>query len=470
MLASISLSLQKYTKASLFFERLKTMKGQTLLTFSGMIFVQLCNFIFIIILSHAISPSDLGKYQIVWGFVVLLSFFAKLGMDQGLPYYLPKILQKDRGKVLGIIGSALLLGLVFSVGVSLCIIMASGHIGTFYEKIEGMGGLLETVIYLLPPYILLLLASSGLRGLDRSDLRAYISYFGVSIFLVAGIFILSKHNLNIEMALHLRGGVLTLCALFTVFVIIKISKGCYSFPTLFDLKHLFRLSGLLFFVGIFQYLSEQPFVGLSIVGKICSPHHVGLFGVAARVGALVLLPLAATQIVLAPIFVKNISNSNVEETINIFKKALNFMVFFTFAIMIIFLSTSEIVLTLFGEEYIEANNILRIFITGYTLVSIFGLFVPLNIALGYEKFELLMGVGSLAVMTLGGIILGLLFGPEGVAVATTCSLLIFALIRLIVIRKRMDMGVLIGCKAKLVLCLTFIITGLVLVDSLRLKF
>lgn len=414
--------------------------GQASITFTGMIFSQVATFLAVYLMAKSLGPAGLGRYQLFMGVALVASFAAKLGLDEGLSYYLPR--QGSRygmfGMILTVIGVAVGAGLVLGG----LIAAFAPSLNMFVFGVPGFDLDLPFLSVLLPCYILLLLATAALRGLGRSDLRAYVNYFGVGGVFVGGLLVLSKGQLELSHVLWLRSLVLLALGLFGIGAVAVVSGVSLRGVDKGRLRDLFSISLVMVPVGLLQYLADQPFIDLIIVGRVGTPEEVGVYSVASRVGALVLLPLNALSIVLGPAFSKAVANGELSKLKKLYEDGARWLIHLTVLAGGLLTSFSTELVAVFGNEFGEGAQVLRIFAVGYGVSAILGLNSAMMLANGLQKVELRLGVLTVLAMLGSDVVLGSLFGMPGVAVGTVGALSILGFVRYGVVRSRMDMAAL----------------------------
>lgn len=408
--------------------------GQAAITFVGMIFSQVATFLAVYLIAKNLGPVGLGRYQLFMSVTLVASFVAKLGLDEGLSYYLPR--QHSRPGTTGVIVIAIGVAVGLSLALGGLVAVLGPTLNLLVFRLPGFDLDLPFLVVLLPCYVLLLLSTAALRGLGRSDVRAYISYFGVGGVFAAGLLLLSRSTVGLGEILSLRSLVLLMMGLLGLLVVATSGPVSFRGVTKGQLKELWKISILMAPVGLLQYLADQPFIDLIVVGRVATPDAVGVYSAASRLGALALLPLNAISIVFGPALSRALGNSNQEMLRKLYADGSKWLAHLSILIASLLAVFAPEMMALFGTDFGVGTGIMRVFAVGYGATAVMGLNSVLLLALGLQRTELSMSGLSVVLMMVSDVLLGFLFGAIGVAVATVGSLCCVGVLRYQIIRKK----------------------------------
>lgn len=414
----------------------KTVSGQTTITFCGMVFLQLTNFLAIMLISQGMSPAEVGRYQLLLSIVVVLSIGAKLGLDEGLSYYLPRYLEPDQAQAVGLVTYCLVVTATSSAVLACGVWFSSSIVNSLFFKLDSFDKDLEYLIFLLPSLVFALIGLSALRGWGRSDIRAYIYYFLMSGCFLFGVVVLRHKGFCLEQLLMLRSATFLLGAVGSFVALIYLKDKGITIPEKSAVVTLHSFSLNIIFVSILQYLVEQPLIDLTIVGRFLHDYEVGYYSIAARIGAMVALGFNAMTIVMAPKVSSVVYAGNKDDYLKVYNNANRWLLLLTsFSAGVLYLGL-DVILLWFGEGYLTGKPIAIVFIFGYFLMSATGLNLPFMLAFGKQKYELFLGGLALLTMVLGGVVGVQLVGGIGVAIATVGALVFLNILRFFVLKKR----------------------------------
>jgi len=410
-------------------QRARGWSYQVLQTAIGMGVFQVVTFLTGILVARGLGPRQQGRFQLVLSIVIFTATLAKMGLDEAVAYLIPKYeaLKPDRVSAL----VAYSLGVAFSISLALggLFYLASAYVERYLFRLEGLAADLKFAAWLIPATMLLMMSMSVLRGLGRSHERAYIYYYIVALAFLACVSVFSISGLTTAGAFIARTASYGLGAVIALALISRAVRPGELRLNRKEISEMHTFAGLLVFAGLFQYVVEQPLVDLVIVGSVASAHDVGVYSVAARVAALVLIAANALTVVLAPSLASSVSNGDSAKLVSQYVRASEWMARLSlFTGMGLILMRKE-VLGLFGSEYRTGEWLLVIFLAGQMIVGLSGLNSPLLLASGNARTEFVLTGIFAAAMIAGGVLMGRYMGATGVAFATALSAVMLAIAR-----------------------------------------
>ena len=407
----------------------RKLSGQVFHTVVGMALLQALSFVSGVLIARQLAPEQQGKFQLIIAVTTFTAMFAKLGLDEGLTYLIPRYVVKHSDKVSSLIAYSIGATFLLSIALGIFFYSASDELEKYVFKLPGVSQDLKFTLWLLPSTMLLLMGMAVFRGLGRSDLRAYVYYYAVGFSFFAAVAIFSLTGMSTTEAYIARAGSFVLGALLALGLIARSVRFRAWNLSVGEIREMHMFAGLLIFVGLFQYVVEQPLVDLIIVSRVAPAHEVGVYSVAARVGALVAIIANAMTVVCAPAFAKAAGARDLARLKAQYLRASEWMARLSLLAGAGLFLLSREALTLFGSAYQSGETLLAVFLGGQIIVGLLGLNTPLLLASGYTKVEFWL-TGIFAVMMIAsGALLGTLYGSIGVAIATASSFVLLAVAR-----------------------------------------
>jgi len=182
---------------------------------------------------------------------------------------------------------------------------------------------------------------------------------------------------------------------------------------------------------------------VTMIGFLIGDFNVGLYSVSVKVYTIVKSMIAAMYTVTIPRLASKTGNNDKEGFKNLFSKLSSFMTLAVFpAMMGLCMLAPNIILLLFGEEYAEAGNSLRILAIGI-IFAIYGGIVSTvyNVTKGLEKNSLIATILAAAINISLNVVLIPTFKEVGAAVTTVIAELVtflYCFLRDEEIRKTID--------------------------------
>ncbi len=413
--------------------------GQTVLTMGGMVFLQILNFAATLALARYLGPEGIGRYQLAVAVGYLLSIGTKLGLDEGLSYALPGLAHERAPNRLSIAAYGWGTSVLASLLVGAAVALVAEPLNETVFRLEGFAADLRTLAVLLPALVSLLVGLSVLRGIGRSDLRAWVYYVGVGSLFLLGVLVVVRVRPTSPVALWVRAGSFVAGAAATVALVAYLLGGERGAPRSGQLRSLHRLSGVLLLASSVQYLLEQSLVDLTLVSRFGSAEDVGVYGVAGRVGALALLVFSSVTVVFGPRFAEMAEDPGTAGALEgTYRRVARWVVALSGLVVGCMLAGRTGLLSLFGAEFLAGGHVLAILAGGYFLATLAGPAPALLIAVGRADLELKVSVFSLAVMVALGVFLGRVFGMTGVALGTAAGVATGAAIRFVLLERRFE--------------------------------
>lgn len=398
----------------------------------GMGVFQVVSFVTGVLIARGLGSERQGRFQLALSAGIFTVTLAKMGLDEGVAYLIPKYEALKPARVSALIAYSLGVTFLISLALGALIYAASGQLERHVFGLEGIASDLRFAVLLLPATMLLLMTASVLRGLGRSHERAYVYYYLVGLSFLCAVAAFSVPGLTVTGAFIARAGSFALGAGVALALIVRAVRPGRWRLARGEVSELHTFAGLLVFVGFFQYVVEQPLVDLVILGHVATAEDVGVYSVAARVGALVAITANALTVVLAPSLASSASSGDAGRLAGQYARASEWMARVCLFTGVSLILMRKEVLGLFGSEYRAGETLLVIFLAGQIVVGLAGLNSPLLLASGNARTEFILTAISAAVMICGGVLMGRSFGAAGVAFATSLSAVLLAIARRVV--------------------------------------
>ncbi len=420
-------------------KRSLTLATVILQTCTGMVVFQGLTFLSAILLTRTLSPGEFGQFQLLTSLVIFSAMVAKMGMDEAVSYLLPQYGSEELGKTRTLICYALAFSLVLGTAFGCVFWLGARFLETRVFGIQGFSSGLRMLIWLIPVTMLMLMGNAILRGLGCLTLRNISYYLCVSCSFLVALLILSKSNLTLHEAYLARLISFGLGALIPLLFLVRRFGFRVTKLNFEEVRGWHRFSGCLAFVCVFQFVIEQPFLDLILVGRFCSDHEAGLYAVGARIASLVALASNAAIIATAAPFAKSVRHTERSELQHHYARSSVLLGKLSLFIGLLIILLHDQILAVFGANYSEAGIILLVLVVGQLLVGMLGVNSSALIASGHARVELLLTAVFGAVMIGAGILFGKLAGSSGVALATTMAVTGLSLCRGIYCWRRLQL-------------------------------
>jgi O-antigen/teichoic acid export membrane protein len=375
-----------------------------------------------VLLSRLLGPAGFGKFRLGSVVVQLVTAFCVLGLDRALFRYLPILEARGEG------GSRALLirssGLVFAIALacSVALLLAAPIFATSYFHSPGMTDVLRAFSFQLPVFALFRFLAGAVTGAKRADVASRITnILSPAIFLVLlGLSGFVYANVYGAIAARIFAQLAAVVCL-TVFLIRRYPK----FPKIESavggiFKSYFLLSMPLFLIGLgYQLLNQMDTI---MLGHFVSEKDVGIYSVAFKVSAFVLIGPEILLPIVAPLFSQFSETREKHLTEALFGTVTKWLCYSAFVIFACIAIFRLELLTVFGKGFSAGAIVLLILAAGQLANAATGPTGVLLTMTGKQKWELANTISMVAFNFLLNLFLIPRMGKTGAAIATAVSI------------------------------------------------
>ncbi|AKF25183.1 hypothetical protein YH65_07095 [Sulfurovum lithotrophicum] len=403
-----------------------------MMTAGGMVFLQAVNFLIAILLARYLSAGDFGKFQLLFTMVTTLAIIAKLGMDEGFIFFIAKLKKYNESTKL-LISYILFFVTVMSIIIGL--LVGSNHalinkylISQFDFEYE-----LKIIILYLPAFVLFTTMASLMRGLEKFNVRALLTYYlAPSLFLLLlWVYILYANSLKLTLVYDFRIYTFLILAFIGIVYIFwclrKDEKKSLSITTI---KKYHKLSFALIFITLIQYMAEQPVIDLLLLSHFMTADEVGIYAVNYRLAIVPLMIYLAFNVIYATKLSKLHTAHEYDKLHSLFKVLQKRMLYLTLLLFVILFVGYDYIILLFGQEYSSGKNVFITLLVGFSFVSMNGLNATMLIINEKKKYEFYLNLFFVLILIFGGYFIVMQFGMIGLAILNSFLLFIIVIIRI----------------------------------------
>jgi len=402
--------------------------AQALHTGLGAVALHSFAFLSTVLLARGLGPEEQGRFQFLISLAVFLTMLATLGIDEGIAYLLPKYEVTDAGKVAGLIRYAFALTVAIGVLIGVLFYLTAAGVERIL-RVPGFAPHLRYLVVLLPALMVLSIALAVLRGLGRSDWRAYIYYYVVSLLFLVGLLAAYRSGLTSAEAYAARIVSFFVGAMLAAYLIVRKSHTAQTRLAMSDIRAVHSLAGWMIFVGVFQYAVEQPLLDLVFVGRYDTPEMLGIYAVAAKIGAVAATGTIAINVVMVPVFSRASAGEDRAGLRADYLRGSRWMRLSAIGLGAAILLFHRPVLLIFGASYDRGSLLVEMFALAHVGAALCGVNAPLLVACGYARVEFYLTGAAFFLFLLLGVLLGRAHGATGVAAASVATVLTLAVAR-----------------------------------------
>jgi len=398
--------------------------------FSGKSIGFVLDYVFIFILAWLSSPALVGLFFIAITVINILAMFSCLGLGEGTLRFVSIYNGKnERSRAKGIFLFSALLVLILSSVLSVLLFINARLLADMLNR-PGLDILIKAFSLSLPFVSLFkvcLLSFQAFREikyvalLEGVLLPASMVAFFLTLFRISGPLI----------ALGIAYSVSYLLACFVAFRIINIMFNANEKPmtNMRDYKLLLSFSLPLTFVGLITLTSGQ--IDALVLGWFRSVEEVGVFFVAFKLSYLCIAILVSVNYVFSSIIADLHNQNEIEKLEKVFKAVTRWIFIISLPIYFILIINSEIILRIFGAQYVAGAIPLAILCTGQLVNFSTGSVAVMLTMIGKNFIALLNSLLFVLLNLILDILLVPVYGITGAAMGFAVSLAAINLIRLL---------------------------------------
>lgn len=392
-----------------------------------------------VLLARTLGVEHYGEYVYVLTWANLIGLFTKLGFDGASKKILPAYnAQKkdDHFKSYVLYASKV----SFIICISL-FVLGGGYLIFDTSLTQSLKNTFLVGFILVIIITQLGLITAFLEGV-REVIKSMIPlYFIRPILIGAGVIIFYKINYPLTAAFAMLLNVAaTFVATFVIWILFKpyISKSDNETKIERSEKKEWRriAYSLLLVSGTIILLTETDTI---MLGMLDSTTTAGVYQTAIKIGHLAMFGFNSIEMIIAPTIAGLYATRKFPEIQNILSKGVLLMMIFTFPMIFILWFFGDSFLNLYGVEFLDGFNSLKILLACQVINVITGSALNLMIMTKYENQALYILASALVLNIILNVVLIPIYGMEGAALATGVTLVIWNLAIYIFIRKRIKM-------------------------------
>lgn len=393
---------------------LKSVLGNTLVN----IITRVAGALFILLAAAILEPYSIGYILIGLGLITLISAVSVLGAPSALNYFATICQIEDRlGELSDYLRKASISVLSLSGSLSLCIWLLSDFIAKAAYSSPEVAYFIRCAAVSIPIFTLSILATAVLQGLQRTIIAQFIQN---SFWRISHVFLLLSIVLFGLPAQTFMVGIILVSILMLLWSVIEIRSivAIRPTPAPSEERHRFIAYALNSWGSSLASLANSR-ADMVLLGVFVSISSLPIFAVAATLATLLLLSDNIMSLAFRPVATRLIASAEIEEFSELYRNIirLNILVVAPLAIYIgVF--ADGIILTLFGEPFAGAVDLLHILLLGVMPRALMG---PATAALyAVARDDLVRNIDLTTTMAYVPLFSGLayLFGLEGAALAS----------------------------------------------------
>lgn len=393
----------------------------------------------IVIQPQLLKPEEIGLARVLYAFSMLLGSFIPLGIINITLKYFP-LYRDDKSGHRGFFGFTLIFPVVGFIITALLLVLFKEFILAQYRR--------ESPIFIhyynyIFPFSLFIAFSSVISGyltaLFKSTVPSYINDIYTRLAYIALILIYYYSFISLSqfiMGYVVIYGTQTLLLLIYTFIIdtpsLKIDRAYYPNT---DLKEMLKFGLALSFTSIAALGLKS--VDAILIGKYLPLGFVGIYTIAAFIPTVIETPLTALDRIVAAKVAHSAANKQTEEIRNVFYKSVRYMAVIGGLLFVLINCNIGYLLDIIGKSFTEGKEVVWIISIG-ALANMFGGSSNSIIVYTSKYWQAAILLVTLVILTFVlNMLLIPIYGINGAAMSTAISALLFTLIKVFIINRRL---------------------------------
>lgn len=388
--------------------------------FIGKIIGVALTMVFTFIVARFIGAEIYGKYVYIFSILSFFSIFIRLGLDNGILYFIPKLRSENKKEEIeNFITTTLFFVIIASIIVILFLrYFGAGWLSTILNKPEIYDGL-----RLMAPMLVLM----GLQALIISIFKSYNSVkefvFATNIIkpITQSILIIIFAYVGYKfygIVIAVSVGFILAIGFLLIKLRDKIEKLNFGLDYLNDYKKVVIYSAPIFLNGVVAFFIQKT--DIFMIGYFLTNIEVGVYDVALKVGTLSVFILTSFNTLFAPRISELYGKERMDQVEQLYKKITNYVISITFFLFLMILIFNQEIMLIFGREFLIGSTALVIIGLGQIVNAGVGSAGYMNMMTGNSQYELY--ISSVAIFLNVGLNY-LMIPTMGINGAATASML-----------------------------------------------
>ena len=416
---------------------LKTVARGAGIAFVGLVLGKLFAYLTRVFIARNMGPEAYGLISIGIAIISIVTIFSLIGLEQGLirfiAFYRGK---KDLRRVKGSIISSFKIALPISIFFSIILFTLSEQIALFFSKPD-LIPIIQIFSLVLPFSVIMTLSHSSLIGFKMIKQKVYTVEIGKNLSTLLVVLTLFYLGFNLLGAVLAFGFGFVLSSLTGLYYLKnKILSRFKKIKPIFVGKEIISFSYPLLIAAVLLLI--MSWTDVLFLGYFDTSANVGIYSAALNTCILLTFVLESFGFIFMPLISELHSQSKKEEIRKIYKSSTRWMFSIVFPIFLLFIFFPDKILNiLFGENFISGSQSLMVLAFGSLIVVSVGVTGRTITAIGKTKINFYLTSMGATLNIILNLILIPIYGIVGAAVATTSSLVLWNLLSLIYLHRKM---------------------------------
>ncbi|QLC66834.1 oligosaccharide flippase family protein [Flavobacterium sp. LPB0248] len=408
---------------------------QSLGTLALRIFGVLLLFGFTVFLTKSYSPKLVGQYDFVRSYLLAVGSICLLGFDQSILYFKGRLASQNELRQLKKVYLKMV-NMLFLTSILILIVFLlidKKRINTYFLDDEVYSILLKSSVILFF-HGLSLLNTEVFRAMDKLYVAELFRNIIKYIPLIIGSVVLFFWHLETYLVDVFLIGFVFLAIISSVLIFIYFNKTETVTEEVFTSKEIFTKSYPIAISGMAMFLLMS--FDIMFLKKYQNDEAVAFYSVGVKIMTIVSVIILTINITVSAKIAEYFSSKNMIELKKVLRNSARLIFCISFPVITLISIFSEYVLSMFGHQYVIAQQSFLILIIGQGICSLFGSApVYLNMTGRQHIFQIIL-IGAVIInFTLNRFLIPI-YGMTGAAIAFFCSSFLWNFVSAAVIYKK----------------------------------
>ncbi|QBQ54389.1 flippase [Nitrosococcus wardiae] len=342
---------------------------------TGTFLAKLLHFATGIIIIRFLSPGEYGLISLGFTSVAFLVLFSVLGLGTGIPQFIARHYGKESNELVGAVaGTSLFISLWISLSCAIFLYFCAPYLAVYFQK-PGLKQVLEIFSLMIPATVLIEIFTAIFRGIENTKAKVLFADIGAN--LVRILFLLPIIFLSLEFKWILWAYVGSIWVVLSLYFLYTSRNFISRFRLVVNgALSLQLLSFSMPLLGTSLMSNLMGWGGTLTLGYLASAEEVAFFNAPLRLVSIIPIPLMALTFLYLPIATKLVEGKSLGDrnTIESLYIAITKWAFIlTLPLLLYFLADAEFIVGyLFGEDYHDTANVLRVLAIGFAIPNFLG--------------------------------------------------------------------------------------------------
>ncbi len=382
-------------------------------------------FVFSMILSRKFSANGVGVYYMCTSIVTICIILGKFGLDNALIKFTSIYSsEKSGGTIINLKKDSFRFSIIISLVIMSIMFVISPVIARLYDK-EELKIPLIIMIFSILPIVLSNIIISMMKGLKRNKTALFLESSLASllsiILVILFIGIYNIKDINTVIVLYTISCYMVLIIVLYIWKKIECGLG-RNISDGYEFRKVVDISRPLLLVASMNYLLSST--DTIMLGFWASEDNIGIYNVAIKITQISSMLLVAINSVLGPRFSVLWHKKEYKSIEKLTKDTTRIMSILGGILVVLLFIFGDVFLGLFGEAFIQGENILKITAIGQFIVLATGPVASLLMMTGHQNVHRNTTVFCGLINIILNFLLIPMLGTIGSALATTISLIL----------------------------------------------